>query len=131
MKRIIPLAAIPILLAACGPGNSSNKGTETTATNAQPPMPGKQVFINNCAQCHALKEDKVGPHLDSVVARWNNDTASLIAYIKNAQEVINSGKVPYATELYKKWNGTTMPPFPNLTDADIKDILDYINKGQE
>lgn len=33
------------------------------------PAPGQQVFQNKCSVCHALNEDRVGPHLNGVVGR--------------------------------------------------------------
>lgn len=31
--------------------------------------PGQRVFENKCSACHALGEDRVGPHLSGVVGR--------------------------------------------------------------
>lgn len=130
-QRISLLLAIAFLLVSCGQNQgeqqSGTPGTqqENTVSN------GKQLFINYCAQCHALNEDKNGPKLAGVVARWHNDTNQIAAFIRNSQQVINSGQNTYATQLFHTWSNSLMPPFSNLSDDDIKAIIDYINKGVE
>ena len=48
--------------------------TEALAAQASPPAPGdssrgEQLFRRNCAQCHALTENRTGPRLGDVYGR--------------------------------------------------------------
>lgn len=131
-KAITILCGLCMILLSCGQ-QGDNKNNGTTATTSQPVetvSPGKKIFINNCLQCHSLKQDKNGPKLEGVLTRWNNDTTMVVAYIKNSQQVIGAGNAR-AVKVYHDWNEAAMPPFPNLSDADIKELLAYINAGAE
>lgn len=87
---------------------------------------GKELFVNNCAQCHALTADVlVGPGLLGVTARTPGE-AWLINWIRNSQAVVATGD-PYAVQLYAKFNRVAMSSFPNLTGADIRAILSYVD----
>jgi len=134
MRRGINIClSLAFFMLSCGQGQNENKTATTTTVTEQGPVNsnGKQLFINNCQRCHELNQDKMGPKLAGVLSRWNNDTAQVVAFIKDPQQLISSGKNTYATQLYTTWNGAQMPSFSNLSDADIKDIISYINKGAE
>lgn len=131
MKKGISICmSLAFFMLSCGQGQNENK---TVTANTQEPVNsnGKQLFINNCQRCHELNQDKMGPKLAGVLARWNNDTAQLTTFVKDPQQMISSGKNSYANQLYSTWNGAQMPSFINLSEADIKDIIAYINKGAE
>lgn len=122
------LIACSLLLASCG---SETNVQDNSATETKPAISaGKQVFINNCSQCHNLKADKIGPKLEGSFANWNNDTTRFRAFIRNSRAAIESGD-PRAVEVAKQWSNALMTEMPHLTDNDINEILDYINKGVE
>lgn len=127
MKRY--LIAIPVLamLASCG---GSEQSTNQEHENHPGMSKGKAIFVANCTTCHKLNEKMIGPALTGVLSRWNNDTTRIRAFIKNSQEAIHNGD-KRAQEVYKEFNETIMTPMPHLTDADINELLDYINKGIE
>ncbi|MEI8279807.1 MAG: cytochrome c [Bacteroidota bacterium] len=129
MKKYLVLATCcTMLLFACGQGgNNTASGTNTVSGSTSP---GKSLFTSKCAVCHSLKNDRTGPKLEGAIARWNNDTVKLRAYIKNSQEFVRNGD-PYVTALFKKWNSIAMQTFPDMSDAQVNDIIDYIAKGQE
>ncbi len=130
-KIVLLLSASLLFLVACGSNNQANVPGNTPDTKAIY-NPAKDAFQNNCLQCHGLKQDKTGPMLAGVFARWNNDTAKLVAFVKNSQQLIEKeGADSYAHKLYEKWYKVNMPAFAGLSDADIKEILDYVNKGEE
>lgn len=89
---------------------------------------GEKLYKANCAACHALDKQLVGPALGGVVDRLkkeqNLDTDWLHKWIKDNKSLRESGD-KYAIEVYEKFNKTEMLPFPNLTDQDIDDILEY------
>ena len=96
----------------------------TSALQAQDAAKGEAIFKNNCASCHAVTaEVVVGPGLQGIEER--RDFAWLTKWIKNPMGVVNSGD-KYAVELYEKYNKTQMTAFANLSDADIRGVLDYI-----
>lgn len=114
---------------ACNSQNNSQSGADNPYRQTSPQMSeGKALFVNNCAVCHDLKQDKTGPKLEGALARWHNDTTKIKAFIKNSSAVIASGD-EYATKLYHQWASTTMTQFPSLTDDELNKIIDYINKG--
>ncbi|MEZ0609507.1 c-type cytochrome [Fibrella sp. WM1] len=87
---------------------------------------GKELFTNNCQQCHNTNEVAlVGPGLKGVRQRTPGD-AWLQKWIRNSSAVIASGDA-YAVKIFNQYNKTQMSSFPNLTDGDIKGILDYID----
>ena len=89
---------------------------------------GKKLFKADCSACHALDKQLVGPALGGIVDRLkteqNLDTDWLHKWIKDNKSLIASGD-KYAVEVFEKFNKTEMTAFPNLTDQDINDILEY------
>ena len=89
---------------------------------------GEKLFKANCTACHALDKQTVGPALGGVVDRLkkeqNLDEAWFQKWIKDNKALRASGD-KYANEVYNKFNKTEMTAFPNLTDQDVKDILEY------
>ena len=126
-QSIILLLTGTLLLFSCG--QNQNTSSENANISATPADHGKELFMSNCAQCHSLNQDKMGPKLSGVLGRWNGDTAQLVVFIKNSQQVISGNGSAYATMLFQTWSEAAMPALPNLTDKDVKDIIAYINKG--
>lgn len=85
---------------------------------------GKQLFSDNCAQCHNPIKKVTGPALKGVSDRVP-DKKLLHAWIKNNQAVLASNN-PYFVKLFNEYNKTPMNVFPNLTDAQIDAILNYV-----
>ena len=127
MKRFFIAITTVTMLASCG---GSEQSTQQEHENHPDMSKGKAIFIANCNTCHKLNEKMTGPALAGALTRWNNDTTRIRAFIKNSQEAIHNGD-KRAQEVYKEFNETIMTPMPHLTDADINELLDYINKGVE
>lgn len=89
---------------------------------------GEKLFKADCTACHALDKQLIGPALGGVVDRLkteqNLDTDWLHKWIKDNGALRASGD-KYANEVFEKFNKTEMLPFPNLSDQDIDDILEY------
>lgn len=124
LSSVLILFAL-IGLSACG---GEQKQAEEQHENHPGMSKGKAIFINNCNTCHKLNDKIIGPALTGAMARWDNDTVRIRAFIKNSQEAIHNGD-KRAQEVYKEFNETIMTPMPHLTDADINELIDYINKG--
>ena len=89
---------------------------------------GEKLFKANCTACHALDKQLVGPALGGVVDRLkkeqNLDTDWIRKWVKDNKALRTSGD-KYANEVFAKFNKTEMLAFPNLSDKDIDDILEY------
>lgn len=85
---------------------------------------GAALYNNNCAACHRIDQDLVGPALGGVTERL--EEAYLISWIRNSQAVIASGD-QYAVDLFNKWNKVAMPAY-DWTDEEIKSVLAYVKE---
>lgn len=86
---------------------------------------GRTLFIANCQRCHIIGKKSTGPNLAGVESRWA-DSTNLHAWIKNSQSYLKATQDPYAISLCKEYSGSVMPGFPQLTNEDIREILNYI-----
>ena len=93
------------------------------------PEPGKTLFTNNCAACHAkdMKTAATGPALGATEENWADyDREDLYNWIRNSQAMVAEGH-PRATELWNEFKPVVMNAFPNLSDEDIESVLAYID----
>lgn len=89
---------------------------------------GKEIFNNNCAACHSTGADKlVGPGLKGVRQRTPGD-AWLQKWIRNSSALIAAGDA-YAVKVFNENGQVQMTSFANLTDQQIKQILDYVDSS--
>jgi len=86
---------------------------------------GKALFNANCAACHKLDAKMTGPALRGVTER--HDTKWLHAWIKDSQKLIKSGDAA-AVKVFEENNKSIMTAFPQLSDADIDNILAYTSE---
>ena len=130
MKTSVLFVLSAALLVACN--NNDNAGANKQPDLVVAESAGKRLFINTCLQCHGLKQDKTGPALAGVKARWGNETVKLTAFIHNSQKLIAAdGPDSYSGKLFEKWYKTSMPSFGGITDDEIRQIIDYADKGIE
>ncbi|SEJ54021.1 quinol:cytochrome c oxidoreductase pentaheme cytochrome subunit [Dyadobacter koreensis] len=88
---------------------------------------GEALFKNNCAQCHAVTDEKVvGPGLKGATTR--NSIEWITKWVHNSQAMIASGD-PYAVKIYNEYNKAQMTAFPNLSEDDIKGIFAYVDQA--
>ncbi|MXN92264.1 c-type cytochrome [Flavobacterium sp. Sd200] len=95
------------------------------AAGAGDPAKGKELFNANCASCHKLDAKSTGPALRNVAEK--HDRAWLGKWIRNSSEMIKSGDAD-AVKLFNDNNKVTMTAFPQLSDADIDNILAYTSE---
>ncbi|MFP9099480.1 cytochrome c3 family protein [Flavobacterium sp. RHBU_24] len=95
------------------------------AAGAGDPVKGKELFNANCASCHKLDEKSTGPALRGVAAK--HDTQWLYDWIHNSTAMIKSGDAA-AVKLYNENNKVTMTSFPQLSTADIDNIIAYTSE---
>lgn len=89
---------------------------------------GKALFNANCAACHKLDAKMTGPALRGVAER--RDRAWLGKWINNSAQLIASGDAD-AVKIFEEYNKTAMTAFPQLSVADIDNILAYTSQPKE
>ena len=111
--------------------------TTTSPTETEPAVPpanaanleaGKKIFFTKCNSCHMVNRELTGPALKGVESRWP-DKQKLYDFVRNSEAMIKKDK--YSRELWLKFNQTMMNAHPELTNAEIQNILDYINSVSE
>lgn len=91
---------------------------------ANPPIEeGKSLFMARCAACHNVNKPMTGPALAGVDARRPIDW--IVKFVHSSQTLIKNGDKE-AIAVFTKFNKVPMPDHPDLTDANIKSIVDYI-----
>ncbi|MGH7079387.1 MAG: c-type cytochrome [Acetobacteraceae bacterium] len=111
-KEIIPatpaflkaaLIAMPLVLLA-----------PAIAHSAEPP--GEQLYkSNDCVTCHAIDHTLVGPSYEAVAKKYAGQKGAVAMLVK----AVKDGHVG-------TWGQVPMPPHPNLSDATIKTIVEWI-----
>ncbi|WP_159467698.1 PQQ-dependent sugar dehydrogenase [Dyadobacter sp. 3J3] len=84
---------------------------------------GKELFNTNCASCHAIDHDEIGPRLGGITHLLPEKALS--EFIQNPGKVIDSGE-PRAVNLRKRYK-MVMPSYDFLKPAEINSILAYID----
>jgi len=82
---------------------------------------GSTLFKSNCTSCHHPTKDATGPALKAVLQERNNQW--VYQFLTNRNSIV-------ADSLYKarikQANGNTCNQFPNLTKAEVDQIIGYI-----
>ncbi len=95
------------------------------ATSGGDPVKGKELFNSNCAACHKLDGASTGPALRGIAQKY--EMAWLYKWVKNSSAMIKSGD-PVAVKLFADNGQKVMAPFPQLSDADIDNIVAYTSE---
>jgi mono/diheme cytochrome c family protein len=95
------------------------------ATQGGDPVKGKELFNTNCAACHKLDAKATGPMLRGIAAK--HDMAWLYKWIHNSSALIKSGDAA-AVKVYEENNKVQMTAFPQLSEADIDNIIAYTSE---
>lgn len=91
--------------------------TASISTQAAVAAPPKQLKNNNCLACHSITTKIVGPAFKDVAAKYKSDPNAMTKIITNIK---NGGK--------GKWGEIPMPPQPQINDADLKTISQWVLK---
>lgn len=84
---------------------------------------GKEIFTTNCAGCHNMEKNVVGPALQNTIEEQGREWTS--KWILNSAELIASGDA-HANDIYKEYNQMAMPAFSYLKDDELNALLDYM-----
>lgn len=87
---------------------------------------GAAVFNANCSRCHNKKLEKelTGPALYKVQERIPGGDW-IYKWVHNSTALIQSGDT-YANQVFAKNKKVQMDAFPNLTDAEIDQVMEFI-----
>ena len=108
-----PAVAAPTAVAAAAPAGAGD------------PVKGKELFNANCAACHKLDAKATGPALRGVAGK--HDMAWIYKWVHNSSEMIKSGDAA-AVKLFAENNKAVMTAFPQLSEADIDNIIAYTSE---
>ena len=94
------------------------------SANATPPSEeGKTLFTARCAACHNVNKQLTGPALAGVHERRSIEW--IIKFVHSSQTMVKSGDKD-AVALFEKFNKIPMPDHGDLTDENIKSIVEYV-----
>ena len=83
---------------------------------------GKALFNAQCAACHKLDAKMTGPALRGVGDKYEKEW--LYKWIRNSADLIKSGD-ERANKIFNEFNQSPMTAFPQLSNADIDNIIAY------
>lgn len=93
------------------------------SADALPVEEGKALFMSRCASCHNVNKQLVGPALAGVDER--RPIEWITKFIHSSQSLIKAGDTA-ALALYQRFNKVPMPDHNDLSENDIKGIVEFI-----
>jgi len=84
---------------------------------------GEVIFKAKCTTCHKIDTRLIGPALGPTISSETDDKW-LTKWIQNNQALIAS-KDKKALDIYNQYNQSNMTVFPELTDADVANVIAY------
>src|ERR1700712_5110588 len=85
---------------------------------------GEAIFKSKCTACHKIDQVMTGPALGPQLTEETDDKY-LVKWIQNNQALI-AAKNPKAVAIFNKFDQKAMTPFPQLTDADVTNIITFV-----
>jgi mono/diheme cytochrome c family protein len=124
LALVLTLSLTSFAQEAVAPAATAAPAVTTAPAAAQggDPVKGKEIFNTNCAACHKLDAKATGPALRGVGAKY--EKAWLYKWIHNSADLIKSGDA-LAVKVFEANNKVPMSPFPQLSEADIDNIIAY------
>ncbi|TRZ46387.1 c-type cytochrome [Robertkochia solimangrovi] len=92
------------------------------------PAAGKSLFNTYCAACHNLDRKMTGPALRGVGDKYERQW--LYDWVHNSQALIKSGDAD-AAAIWAEYQPAVMTAFPQLSEADIDNIIAYTMQPKE
>lgn len=121
--KIITIAALPLLYLFFSCHSGSSSGQSSISTDSIIIAKGGSLFNQNCASCHNMNQNGIGPKLagitNEVSVEW------LRHYILNPEKVIASGD-ERANKLFKEYKAL-MPSFESLKENDLDALIAFLN----
>ena len=110
----IAQTAAPVVADAAAPASSGADAVK-----------GKELFNSQCAACHKLDAKMTGPALRNIIGKYDKEW--LYKWIHNSQDLIKSGD-PKAVKIWEEYKPSVMTSFPQLSTADIDNIIAYTSE---
>lgn len=95
----------------------------TEASSGGDVAKGEELFKSLCAACHKRYKKMTGPALFGVADKYEKEW--IYSWVKNSSAMIASGDAQ-AVAIFEEYNKTAMNAFPQLSNADIDNILAYV-----
>jgi cytochrome c len=70
---------------------------------------------NNCLSCHSVTERKIGPSYQAIAARYRGDSQAQAELTERVRDGTEGA-----------WDAIPMPAQPQLSDADLKTVIDWV-----
>jgi mono/diheme cytochrome c family protein len=134
ISKLVALSIVFLLSLSLSSLAQTPAATPVAATTAAvapaggDPVQGKALFNANCAACHKMDEKMTGPALRGVTARHSKEW--LHKWIPNSKALIASGDAE-ANKIYNEYNKVAMNQFPQLSVADVDNIIAYTDTPKE
>lgn len=127
IRKILTLIVISLFLSLYSTSFAAVAVPDVAATDAagvERAKAGMALYKANCTACHAIDRKVVGPALAGVWDRWESEE-KIVAWVQNSSKLIASGDV-YSNKIFNEYNKSVMSAFPQLSAAQVMDILIYI-----
>lgn len=85
---------------------------------------GRTLFMANCTSCHAVDKVVTGPALAYISER--RSLPWIQVFIRNNKALLSFGDL-LACHEFRTYSKISMNVFPTFTDADVDDVLHYID----
>jgi cytochrome c551/c552 len=95
----------------------------TTIWAKPTPEEGKTIFSSRCAGCHNVNKVLTGPALSGVDQRRSIEW--IVNFVHSSQTMVKKGDKD-AVALFEKFNRIPMPDHTDLTEDNIKSVVEYI-----
>ncbi len=129
LALMLTISLTSIAQVAAPAATATPAATTTTAAPAVAqggdPVKGKEVFNTNCAACHKLDAKATGPALRGIGAKY--EKAWFYKWVHNSGDLIKSGDAA-AIKVFEANNKIPMTPFPQLSEADIDNVVAYASE---
>lgn len=93
---------------------------------ANPVEDGKAIFMTRCAGCHNVNKTLTGPALAGVEKRHSIDW--IVKFVQSSRTLVQGGDKE-AVAIFQQFNSVPMPDHPDLTDENIKSVVEYIQSA--
>ena len=126
LKKLYFCLALTLIFSATS--FAQDAAAAPAAATGGDPVVGKELFNANCAACHKLDAKATGPALRGVAGKY--EMSWIYKWVKNSSDLIKSGDAA-AVKVFEENNKAVMTAFPQLSDADIDNIIAYTSTPKE